>query len=180
MSYPYSIAASTAPVTAGGGGDEGIAILQRISYAGLLAGLVSFGVAQILLLLVEQVELLLVLTALGAVLMYGLGRAWRKFALRDRRLDRCEAFVSDIFSFLQIILFFCAGQYIIRICTNLLVLNNQQLTWICLMIGYLIFFGLAFLPYLSGIIFNTQTPTPNLNIMHALNHFAQNRLMVVP
>ncbi len=178
MSILSPIGTSTAATAPGGG--QGITVLQSISYAALFAGLVSFGVAQILLLLVEEVELLLVLTALGAVLAYGLGRAYRAYALRDRRLDRCEAFGLDIFSFIKIVCFFCAGQYLIQICKNLLILNNQSPAWICLIIADLIFFGLAFLPFLSGTIFYTDQPAPTINIMSALNKIAQQRLLVMP
>lgn len=125
---------------------------QSAGYAAVLAGLVSYGVAEWMLIFVEQVELLLVFTALGACLMVGARRAYEEWALRDRRIDRFEAFVLDFFSLFKLILFFCAGQYVIRIVKNWFLLGGLKLPNVLLMIGVLVMLALAFVPFVTSTI----------------------------
>jgi hypothetical protein len=144
----------------GGSGGGQTTVVQTTSNAGLLAGFVSFGVAQILILLVERVELLLVLTALLAGLIVGVRRMYEERALRDKRIDRCESFVLDSLAFMKLVLFFCAGQYVVVIMKNLLMLNNQSLPCIVLMLGCLIFLGLSFIPFVTDTYFVAQLKSP--------------------
>ncbi len=128
---------------------------QSAGYAAVLAGFVSLGVARIMLSFVEQTELLTAFAALGAAVMVGARRLYEEWALRDQKIDRLEAFHLDVASLVKLILFFCAGQFVILIATSLFLLEGQETACVVLMLFLLVALALSFIPFVTDTILIT-------------------------
>ncbi len=125
---------------------------QSPAYAATLAGLMSFGLAALLLVFVEQRELLLAITALIAVLFVGLWKAAEKWSLRDKRIDRCESFTLNTLALFKILAFFVSVQYVMQIALDLFTTSNVKLPNLVLMLACLIMLGLSFVPFVTDTI----------------------------
>src|SRR5277367_4651037 len=125
---------------------------QSPAYAVTLAGLLSFGVASLLLLFVEQKELLLAITALIAAYCVGLWKAVKQCSLRDRRINRHESFWLNAIALIKLLAFFVSMQYAMQIALDLFTASAVKLPNLVLMLAGLLVVALSFVPFVSDTI----------------------------
>jgi amino acid transporter len=125
---------------------------QSPAYAITLAGVFSFGLANLLQQFVEQKELLLAITALVAALCVGLWEAAKQWSLRDRRINRWESFTLNTIVLFKLLAFFVCVTIAMQIVLDLFVTSTVKLPNLILMLAGLLMVALSFVPFVSDTI----------------------------
>jgi uncharacterized membrane protein YoaK (UPF0700 family) len=123
-----------------------------VAIGATIAGLLSFKIADWMLLVVPQRELLLALTILLALAFYVLSRVLAdRFYKNDLYVDEFEQFVLAVLDFIALLLIFVAVQYAAQFLTDLFVLTGPPpLPTLLLCLAVLLVIAFAVVPYVRS------------------------------
>lgn len=136
-----------------------------VAIGATLAGLLSFKIADWMLQVVPQRELLLALTLLLAVLFRAVSVvATDRFYQNDLYIDEFEQFILAVLDFLALLLVFVSVQYAAQFVTDLFTVHGIPLlptALYCLIV--LLFIALSFVPFVRSDLMTNEPETATAN-----------------